>query len=234
MPPLALAAPAQISTVTTADDGWYRSITSFAQHTAWLNGFMSFYTLAGIGLLVLLALYAAWSARARADRRAMAAVFWLGLGTVVSVGCGLGLKQVFQENRPCQAIHVATVQACPAPADYSFPSDHTVIAFALAVGLWIVSRRLGVVAVILAAIEGFSRVYLGQHYPHDVLAGAVVSTVVLVLGWALLRRPLIGLVAALEATPLRPLLTSAPAGAGTAEPATAAAGTETGAAPERR
>ncbi len=211
--PLALAAPPHIKTVTTADDGWYRSITSFAQHTAWLQGPMKLYTLAGIGLLCVMALYAWWSARARADKAAMVAVAWLGVGTLLSIGGGLMLKQVFQENRPCQAIRVATVQACPGPADYSFPSDHTTFAVALAVGLWIVSRKLGTIAAILAALEGFSRVYLGQHYPHDVLGGAILSTAVLLVGWQFCRNPLTRLVTVLEATPLRPLLTTAPASA---------------------
>lgn len=215
--PLALAAP-QIKTVTTADDGWYRAVTSFARHSAWLHSPLKLYTTASIGLLVLMALYAWWSARGRSDRAAVAAVVWLGLGTALSIACGLGLKQVFQENRPCQAIHVATVEACPGPADYSFPSDHTIIAFALAVGLLLVSRKLGIVAVVLAAIEGFSRVYLGQHYPHDVLAGAVLATLVLLVGWVLVRRPLTGLVAILEASPLRPVLTAAPRDAQAAAP----------------
>lgn len=208
--PLASAAPAA-STVTTADDGWYRSVTSFAQHTTWLQGAVSLYTLAGIALLALLALYGWWSARARADRAAMAAFTWLALGTVLCVACGLGLKQVFQETRPCLVIHVATVQACPGATDYSFPSDHTTVAVALAIGVWLVlGRKFGILAVVLAALEGFSRVYLGQHYPHDVIAAVVLSTVVMLVGWALLRRPLVRLVGALEGTPLRPLLTSAP------------------------
>ena len=206
--PFALAA-SHISTVTTADDGWYRSITSFAQHTAWLQGAMKLYTLAGIALLCLMALYAWWSARTRADHAAMAAVAWLALGTVISIGGGLLLKQVFQENRPCQAIHVTTVEACPGPADYSFPSDHTTFAVALAVGLWLVSRKLGIIAAALALLEAFSRVYLGQHYPHDVLAGIILSTAVLLVGWQFARRPLTRLIALLLDTPLRPLLTSA-------------------------
>lgn len=206
---IALTPPTHLKTLTTADDGWYRSIVSFAQHTVWLHSAMKLYTVAGIGLLAVIALYAWWNARRRADRAAMAAVVWLGLGTAISLACGLGLKQVFQENRPCQAIHLATVQACPGPTDYSFPSDHTTAAFALAVGLWIVTRRLGIVGIVLAAAEGFSRVYLGQHYPHDVLAGALLSTVVLLAGWSLVRRPLTHLIATLEATPLRPLFTSA-------------------------
>lgn len=225
--PLALAAPPHIKTVTTADDGWYRAITSFAQHTTWLQGAMEIYTLGGLVLLCVLALYAWWGARARADRVAMGAVVWLGLGTLISIGAGLGLKQVFQENRPCQAIHVATVQACPGPADYSFPSDHATMAVALAAGLWIVSRRLGIIAAILAAIEAYSRVYLGQHYPHDVLAAAVLGTAILLAGWPLVRRPLVRLVTALERTPLRPLLAGKPAPATPATPAARTRGTST-------
>ena len=213
---LTLGAPA-VSTVTTADDGWYREITSFAQHTGWLQGAMSLYTEGVFVLLVLMVIYAWWSARARADVAALAAVAWTGVGTVICVGCGLGLKQVFQESRPCIAIHVATVQACPGPTDYSFPSDHTTVAVALAVGLWICSRRLGIVAAVLALVEGFSRVYLGQHYPHDVLAAIVLATVLMVAGWILVNRPLTALMTALERTPLRPVLTSAPReGAGAA------------------
>lgn len=96
-----LAAQAGTASASTADEDWYRSITSFAQHTPWLQSAMEFYTVAGIGLLLLLALYAAWTARARADQARMAAVIWLGLGTALSISCGLVLKQVFQESRPC-------------------------------------------------------------------------------------------------------------------------------------
>lgn len=211
--PIALAVPARPRTVTTADDGWYRAIISFAQHTGWLQPAMKLYTVAGIGLLVLIAIYAWWGARSRGNRTVMAALVWLGIGSAVSVACGLALKQVFQENRPCQVIHVATVEACPGPTDYSFPSDHATVAFALAAGLWIVARKLGVIAVILATVEGFSRVYLGQHYPHDILAAAILSAIVMFAGWSLARRPLTRLIATLEVTPLRPLLTGEPVAA---------------------
>jgi membrane-associated phospholipid phosphatase len=155
--------------------------------------------------------YAWWSARSRADRGAMTAVLWTCLGTGVAVACGLLLKQVFKETRPCLVIHVTTVQACPGPTDYSFPSDHTTVAVALAAGLLLVSRGLGIVAAVLAVVEGFSRVYLGQHYPHDVLAGLLLSSVVVFGGWALLRQPLNRLLERLERTALRPVLTSATA-----------------------
>jgi membrane-associated phospholipid phosphatase len=205
----ALTAPSHIRTVTTFDNGWYRSVTSFAQQTAWLHEPMHLYTAGGIVLLALLAVCAWWTARARADRTSIAAVAWLGLGPIVSVGAGLMLKKVFEESRPCQALHVVTVEACPGSTDYSFPSDHTTFAVALALGVWLVNRKLGVIALALAALEGFDRVYTGQHYPHDVVAAAILGAVVMLLGWRLARRPLTRLVEVLEQTRLRPLLTAA-------------------------
>jgi membrane-associated phospholipid phosphatase len=80
----------------------------------------------------------------------------------------------------------------------------------LAVGLWLVNRELGVIATILALTEGFSSVYLGRHYPHDVAAAGALSVLVVLGGWPLVRHPLDRLLATLETTPLRPIPTAAP------------------------
>lgn len=80
-------------------------------------------------------------------------------------------------------------RACPGPTDYSFPSDHATIAAALAAGLWLANRKVGAIAAVLALVEGFSRVYLGLHYPHDIAAGILLSMVVLFGGWPFVRRP---------------------------------------------
>jgi membrane-associated phospholipid phosphatase len=194
---IAAADPASVSTVTTVDDGWYRAVTDFAQHTAWLHAVMSALTTLLIAALALLVLAAGWRAWRRADRAALTAFAWACLGTAISIGCGLLLKQVFQESRPCLAMpQVVTVQACPGPTDYSFPSDHTTVAVALAAGLWLIDRRLGALAAAVAVFEGFSRIYLGQHYPHDVVAAILLSTVIVLGGWPLVRSPLSRLVQA--------------------------------------
>jgi len=63
----------------------------------------------------------------------------------------------------------------PAPKDPSFPSGHTTIAFASATVLTFLQPRLGPALFLLAAAIGFSRIYVGVHYPLDVLGGAVLG-----------------------------------------------------------
>jgi undecaprenyl-diphosphatase len=121
------------------------------------------------------------------------------------------LKLVVREDRPCQSLHVVTLEACPAPGDWSFPSNHTVIAAAAAVALFFVSRRIGYVALVAAGAMAVSRVWVGVHYPHDVVAGFLVGALVACLTTIPLTRHSGPLSHRLETTRLRPLLTASPA-----------------------
>lgn len=62
--------------------------------------------------------------------------------------------------------------------DYSFPSGHTGSCFAVATVIWLkMPHRYGIPAVIAATLVGFSRLYLGVHFPTDVLAGMLIGIV---------------------------------------------------------
>jgi undecaprenyl-diphosphatase len=61
------------------------------------------------------------------------------------------------------------------PITYSFPSGHTSSSFAAAGILYAMESRLAVLAIILAAIIAFSRVYLNVHYPTDVFMGIILG-----------------------------------------------------------
>jgi len=62
--------------------------------------------------------------------------------------------------------------------DASFPSDHAVAAFAISVVLVAVHRKAGFLALLFAALLSYARVYVGDHYPGDVLTGACIGTLV--------------------------------------------------------
>jgi undecaprenyl-diphosphatase len=65
----------------------------------------------------------------------------------------------------------------------SFPSDHAVLFFALSTGLLFISRKIGAFALAYTALFiGLPRIYLGLHYPTDIIAGAVIGMAFAVLG----------------------------------------------------
>ena len=64
------------------------------------------------------------------------------------------------------------------PKAYSFPSGHAVYAFAVATLLTGRFKKHGVIFYSLAALVAFSRVYMGAHYPSDVLIGAAIGIMI--------------------------------------------------------
>lgn len=63
----------------------------------------------------------------------------------------------------------------PPPHGYSFPSGHAGSSFAATVVLWQTNKKFGIIALILASLIAFSRVFLFVHYPSDVLAGTILG-----------------------------------------------------------
>lgn len=133
-----------------------------------------------LGLIVIFGLFAvAWWRARRGPARGMAFVLLGVVTTGVAYVLSTVLKDLFQEVRPCRAIAgVQTIETCPTATDWSFPSNHAVLAAVGAVAVILVWRQLAWAAVPLALAEGASRVFVGVHYPHDVLAGFLLGAAV--------------------------------------------------------
>ncbi len=113
---------------------------------------------------------------------------------VVFIVSEVGIEHVVARVRPCDAgIGVSAVMGV-SHNGYSFPSGHTASSFACAtvIAMMSGSKRGGVCAVLFALLIAFSRLYLGVHYPTDVLGGMVIGIVcglAVVWGWRLLLGP---------------------------------------------
>lgn len=95
--------------------------------------------------------------------------------------CNVLLKPLTARLRPCD-VNSGIRLLIPHPKGYSFPSGHTGASFAAASALYFSESRWKAPAFILAALIGFSRLYLYVHYPTDVLAGALIGIMLGCLG----------------------------------------------------
>ncbi|MDA8313878.1 MAG: phosphatase PAP2 family protein [Actinomycetota bacterium] len=209
---------------------FYLDLNNFSRHTAWAHGFMHAYALwLGPVLLTIVFLLAYAYVWWRRWPHAAAVLFLGGAGTVIALGFNQLVAHAAQELRPYHT-HVHALVLVGKTTDYSFPSDHSIVAggltAAVVLGALHMSQRLRetgpaagseasrvhraltilwIVNLVLGLFLCFGRVYVGAHYPGDVVAGFLLSFLTVVC--MMLLRPLAyRLVDAIEPTVLGALV----------------------------
>jgi undecaprenyl-diphosphatase len=107
---------------------------------------------------------------------------WFFLPFVISGFLGSVLSEIlikFLVARPRPALEMGAI-ILSNPGNYSFPSTHTTLAFAMAYILTREEAKLRWLFYGLAVLISLSRIYLGVHYPIDVITGAILGTII---GW---------------------------------------------------
>ncbi|HVB63897.1 MAG TPA: phosphatase PAP2 family protein [Nitrolancea sp.] len=157
------------------DAALYADINGLARYNDQINAFFEFFAKYGpyvfVGLLLLVWFWP--GQRSLRDLRQ-----WAVINATAAAAIALGVNQIiiriWARPRPFM-VHPAIMLLTPS-RDPSFPSDHATFAFGVAVALFLAMRRVGIAMLLLAALIAFARVFTGEHYVTDVIAGAFVGS----------------------------------------------------------
>ena len=117
-------------------------------------------------------------------RTGIVALLSMAIGFLIT---NLLLKNIVARPRPFDT-YTEIIPLITRPTDFSFPSGHTCASFACALVFFrLLPEKYGIPAVILAGMVAFSRLYLGVHYPGDVLGGFLVAVFASILAYYLVQ-----------------------------------------------
>jgi undecaprenyl-diphosphatase len=128
--------------------------------------------------------------RDKNQRAVIAAAISIGFANVLVALCG----HFYYGPRPFNELPGGSVNLLfYKPTDSSFPSNFAAVIFAMATPVFMKNKRLGSSLLVLALLSSFGRIYIGIHYPLDVVAGAILGILAgfLSLGICRILRPML-------------------------------------------
>ncbi|MFJ7752480.1 undecaprenyl-diphosphatase [Peribacillus muralis] len=150
----------------------FQAVHRHAGHHLFMDGFMVFITEKAL-IIYAIALLLMWFLGSRIYKKTVLLAALTGfLGLLLN----LIISKIYFEPRPF-VTHLVDVLIYHT-ADASFPSDHTTGAFSLAFAVLFRHRKIGLGMLLLAVLTGISRIYVGHHYPIDVMGSIVVGMLV--------------------------------------------------------
>ena len=157
----------------------FNLVNQFAGRSGILDALMTGLAKYGVVMLALPLLYMWFRGGPAAKKAALLSLLSMALALVINQVIG----HIYFRPRPFAAHGVNLL--VEKSADPSFPSDHTAFVFGIAWLLWLQNRRVGYVALAMGVVVALSRVFIGTHYPGDVLGGALIGLGTSLLVWNL-------------------------------------------------
>ncbi|MDR7077522.1 undecaprenyl-diphosphatase [Neobacillus niacini] len=101
-----------------------------------------------------------------------------GISAIITLLITSLIKLIYFKPRPFSRNRVNLLAPVPSNKDSTFPSKHTTIAFSVAISVLLYKRILGYILSVLAFLSGISRIWMGQHYPSDIIGSALIGSIV--------------------------------------------------------
>nr|WP_308271511.1 phosphatase PAP2 family protein [Kitasatospora sp. SUK 42] len=198
-----------LADTTNPDLGLLRAVNGLAKSSPrWLDHLVSWVGEYGILIgLAMLGLVGWLQARRRPDAPvAIAGLLWVPLSVAVAELANLPIAAIVNRPRPFVDHPDLLVLVDGKAGTHSFVSDHSTMTMAVAVALFLVNRRLGWIAGGLALLQGFCRMFMGVHYPTDVIGGFALAVAVVLLLAPIAMAVLVPFCHALSRTAVAPLI----------------------------
>jgi undecaprenyl-diphosphatase len=164
-----------------------RAISNVALHHHWLGSLFHGIEQASIPVMVVITGILWFFARPGGDRKWKLACASGYAAAALGYVIAFVIHHVYDRARPYEA-HPTMRHPWSSSTDASFPSDHTSLSFAIAFAVLAFDTVAGVVFLVVAAVIGIGRLFIGAHYPGDVLAGVGVGLVAALVVMRLLPR----------------------------------------------
>ncbi|MFJ9777284.1 phosphatase PAP2 family protein [Kitasatospora sp. NPDC101157] len=198
-----------LADTTNPDLGLLYAVNDLAKSSPqWLDHLVSWIGEYGILIgLAVLGLVGWLQARRRPDAPvAIAGLLWVPLSVAVAELANLPIAAIVDRPRPFVDHPGLLVLVDGKAGTHSFVSDHSTMTMAVAVSLFLVNRRLGWIAGGLALLQGFCRMFMGVHYPTDVIGGYALAVAVVLLLAPIAMAVLVPFCHALGRTAVAPLI----------------------------